>query len=658
MPDTVLAPAPVRRVRGKSKTKNWRRVQDEPVAVIRLEVDASNPATRSRLASMSTAVHALRRTMQHQARDRVDAYWAAHRLRDRVGLAEARKRFGLSRKAFEDAAAEHVEASGWLRNHLTKALAMHLADEVWQSVDRHLFADKTGKRHGPPRIGSWWDSTRIPGRARSHTKPRTWETFRLVGTLDAHAAAYPATQPGSVLAEPEVLPTPIRPKGQAGWWAYHGPLAIVFTGLRHDLVLPIRLPQGMGQWARLQHFLADPNTWHKIDLVRVEDPRAPGGWRYYAHLMILGSGWASPSVRAQRLSAPQDRVGEVDGNVSNLAIVSMPTSPAMLGGLAADQVLVTPQQRAAAEKAGLVARRRQKALDRSRRNANRDQYWLSKREQARADRRQTAGLPERRVDTPTGSRVADAAGRPKRAYRRDVLTSSYRRARAEQATAARSATQAKQARARDVAARIVQTHGPNLVVEHVDMRAWGRLWGRGIALFSPGMLVAALARECVAAGGRLSRAGTRKTALSQQCPCGDRAKKPLAQRTHHCPQCGLVGDRDLVAAAMAACVRLADPDVPGSACIDETLRAGLRRLTGQQEVLRRSTAPASTLASAGVWVGAAATHGVASAGETVTPLVTQPPMRLGSLLPGPRADRATSPDRPTRGQTMSLRLNS
>ena len=43
--------------------------------------------------------------------------------------------------------------------------------------------------------------------------------------------------------------------------------------------------KGAGQWAHLAHFLADPSVWHKIDLLRVRDRRAPGGWRYYAHLV-------------------------------------------------------------------------------------------------------------------------------------------------------------------------------------------------------------------------------------------------------------------------------------------------------------------------------------------------------------------------------------
>lgn len=97
------------------------------------------------------------------------------------------------------------------------------------AIDRHLFVDASGRRHGPPRIGSWWEFTRIPGRARSHTKTTTWETYRLVGTLDGHLAAY--RHPGlpaavntagqaagqlagtSILAQPPRLAAPARPAG-------------------------------------------------------------------------------------------------------------------------------------------------------------------------------------------------------------------------------------------------------------------------------------------------------------------------------------------------------------------------------------------------------------------------------------------------------------
>jgi putative transposase-like DNA-binding protein len=104
------------------------------------------------------------------------------------------------------------------------------------------------------------------------------------------------------------------------------------------------------------------------------------------------------------------------------------------------------------------------------------------------------------------------------------------------------------------------------------------LWGKRIALFSPGMLVAALKRECQATGGALSRAGTRSTALSQHCLCGARVPKTLAQRTHHCPDCGLRADRDITAALLAACVELTDPDDPRTARVDYELAHTLQQV--------------------------------------------------------------------------------
>lgn len=144
-------------------------------------------------------------------------------------------------------------------------------------------------------------------------------------------------------------------------------------------------------------------------------------------------------------------------------------------------------------------------------------------------------MPAKRVPTPTGARVANTLGVPKLAYRKDRLSPAYRRGRAEHAAAARSAAQAKRERAREIARKIVAVHGASMVVEHTNIRAWARLWGRGIALFSPGILIAALKTECAATGGRLIRAGTTQTALSQQCPCGRRERKPLFQRTPHVP---------------------------------------------------------------------------------------------------------------------------
>jgi hypothetical protein len=636
------APPSVRR-RGKSKAANFR--YDGPVSVIRLQLDASDDAMRRRLEGQWAAVFRLRRALQRDAASCCAAYWAARHERAADPKA-VRQRLGLSRKGMEATAKSHIEASGWMRDHLTKAVGLHIADEVWGTVDRHLFADSSGRRHGPPRIGSWWDFTRIPGRARSHTKAcPVWETYRLAGTLDGHLEAYrhpqlpaavttasaAAARPvkTSILAQPSQLPTPPRP-GSGKWADHTTALAVVFTGLPGgDLVLPVRLPQGAGQWGHLSHFLADPAVWHKIDLVRVRDRKAPGGWRYYAHLFVHQPGYQSAATRARRAEIPTQRRAGVDANVSNLALASFP------GGrpeqLVVEQITCDAEQHKAAARAARLARDRQRALDRSRRNTNPDQYQPSVRQQKRAARRAERGLADKQVTNPGGPRHARADGVPLRAYRHDRLSGGYQRTRADHAAAARATSQAKHARARDIAGRIVAAHGNTITVEDCSISTWAHLWGQRIALFSPGMLVAALAAECAATGGQLYRAGTRSTALSQHCLCGARVPKTLAQRTHECPHCGLHADRDIVSAALAACVEFTDPDDPRTARVDYQLAYALRAwLASQQEwegsVNRHQPAASPDAGSA----RAGSHHPVASAEQAALgPPPNRPSQKLG-----------------------------
>jgi hypothetical protein len=596
------------------------------MSVIPLELDASDQHVRERLERQWVAVFRLRRALQRDAQDRCRAYWAAHheRARDPKAL---RERLGLTRTGIEASAKQHVEASGWMRGHLTKAIGMHVANEVWESINRHQFPDRTGRRQGLPRVGSWWDFIRIPGRARSHTKDRpVWETWRLVGTLDGHLAAYrdlelpnalvtgqaAAKQPvgTSILAQPARLSIPSKPAGS--WSKHSGPLAVVFTGLpRGDLALPVRLPQGAGQWAHLAHFLADPSLWHKIDLVRVRDRRAPGGWRYYAHLVTHQRGYQSAATLARRAETPAGRRAGVDANVSNLSAASFPCQQP--DQLIVEQVGMTDAQRTDADRAACMARARQRALDRSRRNTNPDQYRLSARQQARADQRSERGLKPRQVVNPGGARAANADGTPLRAYRRDSLSGRYQRTRADHAGDARSRSQAKQARARQTAARIVAAHGSRIVIEDCAISSWARLWGKRMQVFSPGMLTAALAAECVATGGRLQRASTRTTALSQHCLCGHRVPKSLSQRTHHCPNCGLRADRDIISAALAACVELGDSDDPATARVDYELARALRvGFASQQEARAQSTGTSSQQHPFAEWARAGS-HPVAAA---------------------------------------------
>src|SRR5204863_6152100 len=140
---------------------------------------------RHRIEAMFSAAYSIRRAVQRDARDRSRAYWNARNERARDAVA-ARARLGLSRDALEHAAYNHLDAAPHLRRFATKALAMHLADTVWAATERHLFRDARGKRHGLLHVGRYHDFVRLPGRARSHTTLRKWETFRLHGTLEGH----------------------------------------------------------------------------------------------------------------------------------------------------------------------------------------------------------------------------------------------------------------------------------------------------------------------------------------------------------------------------------------------------------------------------------------------------------------------------------------
>ncbi|MFE2581950.1 zinc ribbon domain-containing protein, partial [Streptomyces sp. NPDC059378] len=111
-------------------------------------------------------------------------------------------------------------------------------------------------------------------------------------------------------------------------------------------------------------------------------------------------------------------------------------------------------------------------------------------------------------------------------------------------------------------------HGTNLTVEDCDIRTWYRLWGKALQATTPGRLITVISREFEKTGGRMLRASTFTTKLSQTCLCGAEVKETLADRVHRCEACGLIADRDMVSAALAAHVRLTDPDAPSTAGLD------------------------------------------------------------------------------------------
>jgi hypothetical protein len=584
-----------KRTRGPNKQTPWSRRSSDGLSVLRLALDTHDPAQRGSIEAMFSTAFSLRRAVQRDARSSCRAYWAATHERARDPAA-VRARLGLSRKAFEHAAFAHLDAAPHLRRFTTKALAMHLADSVWTGTERNLFRDARGNRHGLGRIGRYYDFARLPGRARSHTTENKWETFRLHGTLDGHRAAY-SNRDGDF-----VQPRHLRPVHSDAWWSYEGPLVMVFSGLPGGtLVLPVRLPTAPSNQPILDHHLADPCRWHKVDLVRRRDAHAAGGWRYEAHLIVLTTPYVSPAVATRRANtaiASMDRTAGVDVNVSNVTVASHDMGRAMR----VTRVERDEAQRAKDHKRSRRTRRRQRELDRSRRAANRAQYQLSKRQEKRARRRAAAGLSPVKV-LPMGPRNARTDGVPLQSYKRDQLSKAYQHMRAAEAADAAAATQARRDRARQIATDLVATHGYQLVAEDVRVSTWSRSWGRGVAAFSPGTLLAAIDREARAVAahaggdGGVIRAATHTTAMSQHCPCGARVDKRLADRIHRCDRCRLHGDRDAVSAVLASFVVLEKRGEPASARVDYQLAGAalgeIRRVlspySGWQDTLSEST---------------------------------------------------------------------
>ncbi|MHC5597864.1 MAG: RNA-guided endonuclease InsQ/TnpB family protein [Nostoc sp.] len=98
--------------------------------------------------------------------------------------------------------------------------------------------------------------------------------------------------------------------------------------------------------------------------------------------------------------------------------------------------------------------------------------------------------------------------------------------------------------------------GKNIKTEKVSVKAWQKLWGKSIGFKSPSSFQSELKRKAENAGGTVLMFSTRKTALSQTCLCGNKQKKSLSQRVHHCSVCGLKMQRDILSAYLS---RYVDP---------------------------------------------------------------------------------------------------
>lgn len=146
-------------------------------------------------------------------------------------------------------------------------------------------------------------------------------------------------------------------------------------------------------------------------------------------------------------------------------------------------------------------RRVERAMDRSRRATNPDNY--------------------------------NGDGTVKKGPKRWVRSARYRRLQARRAHAERRLA-AERKRAHGKMANRILGQGNIVKAEKLSYRAFQRSFGRSVKVRAPGMFIAALRYKAAPAGGRVEEFSPRKTVLSQyDHMTGEYVKKPLSQRWHH-----------------------------------------------------------------------------------------------------------------------------
>ena len=97
-------------------------------------------------------------------------------------------------------------------------------------------------------------------------------------------------------------------------------------------------------------------------------------------------------------------------------------------------------------------------------------------------------------------------------------------------------------------ANIVLSKANIIMSEKLSYKSFQKNYGKSIRDKAPGMFMSILRRKAENAGGEVIEFPTKTTKLSQTCQCGSIVKKPLSQRWHICPVCGIKAQRDLYSA--------------------------------------------------------------------------------------------------------------
>lgn len=171
-----------------------------------------------------------------------------------------------------------------------------------------------------------------------------------------------------------------------------------------------------------------------------------------------------------------------------------------------------------------------------------EQPWREARKIQRAmDRSRRATNPENYNEN----------GTVKKGAHKWVKSSRYRDLRAQLAETERCLASERKRSQGELANRVLAI-GSVVRTEKISYRSFQKNFGRSVEVRAPGMFLSMLDRRAESAGGRLEQFPTRTTRLSQVCHgCGSIEKKPLSLRVHTC-ECG-VGpvQRDLYSGFLA-----------------------------------------------------------------------------------------------------------
>jgi hypothetical protein len=110
VPPEPVSAAPGRRFRGKNRNGRWKREEGTELAVIRLPLDV-HPDDEQRLERLFSGMWDVKRALQRDARDAVDAYWAGE-VRRELDAKGWRRELGLTREGMERRAYRHMERAG------------------------------------------------------------------------------------------------------------------------------------------------------------------------------------------------------------------------------------------------------------------------------------------------------------------------------------------------------------------------------------------------------------------------------------------------------------------------------------------------------------------------------------------------------------------